>query len=65
MADHSPCVYTNRVDAFCCTLCIGTGLFKGSLSQHIAYLARIFENRHQSLTNGYNPKEADALIQPL
>lgn len=60
---NSPSMYNDRVDALCCTLCIGIRKFRHDFSPHAACLAMIFENKHQPLGNRYTQEQQDdALI---
>jgi hypothetical protein len=61
--DGSPCMYSDRVHAFCMTLCSGRGVFGSDLARLAACLATMVENGGRPVKKTFTPQEEnDALV---
>jgi hypothetical protein len=57
--DSSPSIYSDRVNAFCSTLCIGASVFESNTSRRAITLAMVLESRGQALKKTYTQDDED------
>ncbi|KAE9376139.1 hypothetical protein N431DRAFT_334353 [Stipitochalara longipes BDJ] len=61
--DDSPSMYSDRILAFCATLCIGVSIFENDLARRATCLAMMMENGGRRIENTYTEQdEHDALV---